>query len=200
MVSDSSDDEPTPRLRPHRLQSQTERDLDGIRARRERQARPVRDQLGELEAAIGGVVQERLDDYVTKPHDIPDIGDVVLDRYNSDPAYRALWNRVDSARKDQRRSRTESANQITEAMGKRPPNERLTQAETRIKILWAIVAAIGTLAAGSAVTVAKGLYERGETDGQHEIRLQNVEHATDQLNHRLEQFERIFLIAPGAKP
>lgn len=189
-MPDDRDKTPAPRVR--RQQTQTERDFDGLRARAEREQRTHGDQVDDLADAIGDATPEAVDwdEHVTKPHDIPDIGDLVLARYQSDPAYRALWTRVDHARADMRRSRRRTADQITEAIGAKPPNERLTKIETRLKIVWAILAAVGSVAAGAAVTVAKGLYERGETDGAHEIRLQQVERAAERDSQRLERLER----------
>lgn len=180
---------------PGRLQSQTERDLQGAAARRDRQSRPVhgypiaRDQVDELADALepdDGTPEREVDD-VTKPHDIPEIGDFVLEAYNNDLAFRTLWDRVDSTKREMRRSKTSTDDKFLEALGKRPPNARFTALETRVKIIWAILAAVGAIAAGAAVTVAKGLYERGETDGQHEIRLQQLERNVERLEHVLER-------------
>lgn len=163
------------------MQSQTERDHDGLRALREREAsRKVRDQVDELADAIDedGAVTRPIphDEELTSPREMLELDD-------NDARFTAIWNRIDRLILAVGRGKRDTADRITDAMGKRPPNERLTSVETRVKIIWVILAAIGTFALGSAITVAKGLYERGETDGQHEIRLQQVERELERLDH-----------------
>lgn len=156
------------------------RDEEGglLRIARERaRSQPSRDQLDELEAALverGGAPESVDDEENTKP--------IALSLSNEAAFLNA---RIDRLKGEVKRSKTSTANRITDAMGSRPPNERLTAIETRLKIAFAILAAVGSVAAGAAVTVAKGLYERGQVDGQHEIRLQNVERAVDSIERAL---------------
>jgi hypothetical protein len=87
-----------------------------------------------------------------------------------------------------KRARRDSANRDMEIAGsKGPPLERLEKVEGRMRIVWALLCAIGTAATGSAVTVAKGLYEKGADEGALKIKLEHLERDAERLRLELKE-------------
>jgi hypothetical protein len=101
--------------------------------------------------------------------------------------------RLNDVKTEERRARRDSANRDLELAGaKGPPLERLSAIEHKMRIVWALLVAIGTAAAGSIVTVAKGLYERGEGEGAQKIRLEHFERDNERLRVELKELrERV---------
>jgi len=64
-----------------------------------------------------------------------------------------LWDRVDRMKLDAKRSKHSTANQIMQAMGKRPPAERLARIDTKVRIIWALLAFALTAAGASLKSV-----------------------------------------------
>lgn len=180
MADDSDDDRTPPRHRPRRHQTQDDRDREGYAARRERDAR-ARDQVDELADVSDDAVPQRArwEDERTQPVIFDEDGRACPIELSKEGRF--LNGRIDRLKGETRRGKKSTADQIAEAMGKRPPNERLTRLETRLKIVLVVLGAIGTAALGAVVTVAQGLYSRGETDGAHEQRLLQVERELHQL-------------------
>lgn len=91
-----------------------------------------------------------------------------------------------AVKKQEKRDRRESANQALEVLGKKgPPIERLDALERKMRLVWALLGAAGTAAAGSIVTVGKGLYERGADEGALKIRLEHHERDAERLRVEL---------------
>lgn len=87
-----------------------------------------------------------------------------------------------SLKKEDRRARRKSADHTLEVLGEKgPPIERLSAVERKMRVVWALLAAAGTAAAGSLITVAKGLYERGADDGAARVRLERIEKDVERL-------------------
>ena len=131
----------------------------------------TQDQIDELEQAVG--VPEFAGEENTKP----------IELMSDEGAF--LNERINRVNERIRRNRTKSSNEVLDALGKRPPNERITAIETRLKIIIAILAAIGSVAIGAAITVAKGLYERGQEDGALHVRVENLERGVAELQREL---------------
>ncbi len=156
-----------------------DRDSEGYAARLERE-RKHRDQIAELEEAI--------------PLPLPPDQDITRPGHLDLSEEAEFTNeRIDRLKRALQRAKSDTADRILKALGSRPPNERLTRIETRLKIVLLVLAAIGTAALGALVTVAQGLYHRGEEDGVMQTRVQ-------QLEHRLEQFEQLFPFANQRHP
>lgn len=130
-----------------RMQTQTERDLQGIEARRRR------DQLAELEAAVSDGAPD---------DDADDVDTGMTERIEQDPELRLLWIKVD-------RERKRRANQIAKAMGAKPPAEVLAKITRGYKILKWVVTAIAIPVVTTTVLVIKYVYARGVTDTRAEI-------------------------------
>lgn len=136
-------------------------------------------QLDELEAAVGGDPSDRdEDEEVTGPQDLHELGPLTAREME-------LWESLNREKRANRARARKQSNQLVAAMGDRPPNERLTAIETRLKLLYAILGAIATLALGAVVTVAKGLYERGAADGAAEMRTKDLERRVEFLERGL---------------
>jgi hypothetical protein len=96
--------------------------------------------------------------------------------------------RVNDVKVEDRRSRRGSADRALEVLGEKgPPLERLAKVEGRMRIVWAVLITAATLATGSAVTVAKGLYEKGADEGALKIKLEHIERDAERLRIELKE-------------
>lgn len=133
--------------RPKRMQSQTERDFLGLaRLRAERRAAYARDQVDELSDAVGS----ELDDFEGE-----DTG--ITERIEHDPDLKRLWDKIT-------KERSRRANQITKAMGDRPPAEVISKLRSSIRWVKFVIAGIAVPVITTTVLVGKYIYARGETD------------------------------------
>lgn len=96
-----------------------------------------------------------------------------------------------TVKKDSKRERRESANQTLQvAASKLPPLERLDTIERKVRVMWALLGAALTAAAGSAITVGKGLYERGASEGAQQYRMERLEKDVERLERELRMERR----------
>lgn len=169
-VSDSDDTPPDRPPARRRAMTSTERDVTGYRARQERaraRARshplgvPILNQLDELEAAVprGEFADEE-----------PSAVTAAIER---DPALRRLRDQLVT-------EATDRANQIVAALGDKPPEERMSALERRLRRYRALIIAIAIPAASSTIVVAKYLMDKAAADERAKLeREQLLEHDRD---------------------
>lgn len=160
------DERDRPRRRTPRLQSQTERDFEGLKARQERDRQPRRDQVTDLGMAVDGVPHELPDDW-----DHIDTGVVVTqeleDSIRGDPRLMVLYAKI-------KHERTRRGSAIMEALGKKPPAERMSAFERTLRRLRWLVVAVAIPAGSSTVLVGKYLMEKSAAEERARIELEQL--------------------------
>lgn len=147
-MSDGDDETTGRRLRPtpRRAQTQTERDLEGLRRiRAERLGRADREHA---------VPQRRPDD--------PDTGRT--ERIDQDPDLARLYARSEHNRELVQTTKRELTDMVLEVAGERPPAERLDKAERGLKFVRWVVTAIAIPVISTAVLVGKYLMQKARDD------------------------------------
>lgn len=170
------------------MQSQTDRDLQGLEAAR---ARARQDEESD------GTVEDEDPDHVTSPIDLlsreltatqhelaRDLG-IDLEAPVSFAQFVKLIERVNDVKKEERKGHREQSNRLLTAMGKRPPAEEMQRLRVKVNIMWALLLMALIAAGSSLVTVAKYLKDSGKEelqrqqlidhDADHEKRLRRLE-------------------------
>jgi|SRR5688572_6172518 len=164
--------------------SDTQRNLEGVKASKERARSQAerRDQLDDLAAAVAVDKPEPEDglDFDDVDTDMNAISEETRERIESDPLLQLVFAKLASERKRR-------ANQVSAAMGAKPPAEELRTLKRRVNILWAAAMFTLTAAGGSLIAVAKWLKESGKDDLQKQLL---IEHDNDQ-ERRLQQVESL---------
>lgn len=157
---------------------QTERDLLGAGHRRAEteghRTRRDSDQVQDLEEAVnldGEIPEDEM------PHE--DTG--ITQAISESPELMLLWRKL--AHEKQRR-----ANQITKAMGAKPPAEVMSKLEKTIRNLRALIIAVAIPAGSSVILVGKYLYAKGAED----------ERAQFERSRQAEQLDEVTKIARDA--
>lgn len=168
-----------------RAQTQTERDLAGLRARRDRDRRGV--QIGASEAAA--------------PESEAFAGDTgVTERIEGDPDLLRLYQKEEHTRMMLATLRREAADRDLEIAGERPPSTRFDAIEKRLKFWQWMIMAIAVPAISSAILVGKYLYNRGMEDERaraertidhrsiedHERRIRDAENRLTETLYRID--------------
>jgi phage tail tape-measure protein len=150
---------------PRRHQTQTERDVAGLKARRDRESRSVaRDQVDELEDAIDE------SDGTPETWDEIDTGVTVEleEAIRQNPALRVIYAKLKHERKRR-------ASDIMAAMGAKPPAERMSAFEKTLRRLRWIIVAIAIPAGSSTILVGKYLVERSAASERARIELEELQ-------------------------
>lgn len=133
--------------RPRRVQTQTERDLEGLarlRSERERQQQNA-------------------------PEEVDDIDTGMTERIEADPDLSRLFQKVERTKQAMATQRREQADLMLEVAGERPPGERFEKVEKRLRFAYWILSAILIPVIMSLVIAAKYVYTRGGRDVKIEI-------------------------------
>jgi hypothetical protein len=145
----------TEEKRPRRAQSQTDRDIEGLAALRDRRAR---------EAATR-------DDAVPEPFEGIDTG--ITPRIAEDCDLNRLYTKILKQKEDlERKMRAESqrnANLVLEVAGERPPDERFQGIEKRLRLAHWVISALVIPVVATVVLAVKYVYARGAADVRIEI-------------------------------
>jgi hypothetical protein len=166
--------------------SQTQRDLEGAAARRERaKSQAGHDQVGELARAADT-------DAVPDAFEGPDTG--ITKRINEDPDLARLYARDEHTREQVRsmvlEARKDAADRIFKAMGDKPPAEQMSALERTIRRLKVVITVIAVPAVTSAVLVGRYIYDRGVADEGARITLQQERDRVDALASQLDAYAR----------
>lgn len=155
---------------------------------------------------LGDAAPVRADDEITSPYELicrepsgpeAELAAQIAARLDIDPKsplaeqLAKVTLRANEVKAEGLRARRESANQLLEVAGtKGPPIDRLDKLERKVRVLWAALGVAGTLAGGSAATVAKGLYQRGSEDGALQIRIDHLERDNERLRIEIRDLSR----------
>lgn len=153
--------------KPRRGQSQTDRDLDGFAARRERERR---------DAPAGGVPALDADDLTPPPQSMLDLCEDDAAR----EAFKADWYSTPQA-SVRHRTRLDLSSQVVAL------SHRVSTLERWKKWLIGALTAAVVGSGGSIITVASGLYDRGSYEGRLETRLKHTELELERVRDRLER-------------
>lgn len=197
------DQDDTPR-RPgakHRAQTATERDMESLRAKRERDGRrtpaqgvPSRpqmatDQIGQLAIAIEGVV---VDTAVPEEIDFESLSGVT-ETMLEDPDKKALVEMV-------ARERIRRGDAILRLAAASPAPEQMSKLEKTVRRWRALIIGIAVPTITAAVFVFRNLAEKAATDERARIELELVREHDRDYEQRLRQLEAVtprYLFTPG---
>jgi anti-sigma-K factor RskA len=126
----------------------------------------------ELDAVSQGVV--------IREFEMDDTG--ITQRIQEDPDLALLYRKEENTRK-------KFADMLMEAMGEKPPEERLSSIEKAIRFWRWIIVAIAIPAATSAVLVGKYLIQKGADDERVKIESEQIQKKADDLETRLRAIE-----------
>lgn len=201
-----SDHTPPDRPRNKRLQTATDRDIDGLRHKRERDGRrspalgtPVvrpqlsTDQLEQLAIAVGEVPPHRRvgttfeasvlveDDGIPEAIDFESVSGVT-ETMLSDPDKLELIAKIE-------REKRVRANAIMKAMGDKPPGPRMSSLERTVRRLKGVIAAIAIPFASSAVLVGKWLMSKAAEEERARIEREQILERDRDYEQRLRLLE-----------
>lgn len=162
-------EEDKPKRRAPTIQTSEDRDLAALE--RLRQGELVRS--GEI-----GVVQEDEFDEDTKPVEL------VKARYDSDPAFRAIWDRVSRIKRQERQALQNVGNAALEAAQGITDDEIAAKVHSHgveLRFIKWIAGVVVTLALGSLIVIATKIFSWGVSSGEIEIRLQHLERDVESL-------------------
>jgi hypothetical protein len=164
-----------------RSRTQTERDLEGLAARKERHRR-MDSQLEELVEAERELMESRhqhQDGTVLEELEGVDTG--MTPRIEEDPDLLRLYHKIE---KGLRRERSKRASDILAVVGEKPPAEVMSGLERTIRRLKYLIVAVAIPAGSSAILVGKYLTDRAASNERTLIERQ-------QLVDKVAEHERI---------
>jgi hypothetical protein len=164
-----------------RGRTQTERDLEGLAARKERHRR-MDSQLEELVEAERELMESRhqhQDGTVLEELEGVDTG--MTPRIEEDPDLLRLYHKIE---KGLRRERSKRASDILAVVGEKPPAEVMSGLERTIRRLKYLIVAVAIPAGSSAILVGKYLTDRAASNERTLIERQ-------QLVDKVAEHERI---------
>lgn len=177
-MPDDDSDAPPRASRPRSHWNDDERVAVGAKHRAPAHGVPI-SQLEDLAESLGDGEPEHDDDGdIAGPQELNELGPLT-------PREAELWQSLNREKRANRARAKRQSNDLMAAMGARPPNERLAAIERRVKLFDKILVGLATLALGSVITVAKGLYERGAADGAAEMRTKDLERRVEFLERGL---------------
>jgi hypothetical protein len=162
----------------------TKRDLEGASAAKERARSRADDQLEELAEAV------RASEDAVEPtsadldwEDVPTgVTDEMKARIQSDPILLVLFAKL----YNERRRR---ANQVTEALGEKPPAEEIKALKWKVGVIWWLLIAAATAAGGSVFAVGKFLRTSGADAREHEMKHEQSERREEDFEKRIRAIE-----------
>lgn len=145
----------------------------------------VRDQVSELEEALPQAAEQ---EEITEPYP----GELSAEASRLEARVNRLNKRLHNFYE---RAKTDSANLVLKAVGPAPDDRcmalesRMARTDTRLRILYGILAAIGVAVLGMAPSVIKGADARGHLDGEVDAHIQQLERAMQRCSDRLDRLD-----------
>lgn len=162
---------------PTSIQSSEDRDLAAIKKRKT----PTH-----LEIDADEEMPDRED---TKPTEM------VSFRYDSDPAFRELWDRVTRLKQEDRRTMRGLGSTALEIHQEQRAStvdpdvtERITKIETSLGITKWLLGFVLATALGSIIVLATKIFTWGQSSGEMEMRVRTIERDVESVRSRVEKY------------
>jgi len=122
------------------------------------------------------------------------------DRPVTNLQFMELWDRIDRVKMEHHRAKKKTADQILEAMGKKPPAQRLGSVEWKVRVMWGLLAAVTALAGAELKTIVGYVGDLREaqitmrrlveSDALKDAKLRALEITLTQSVQRLDDYNR----------